>query len=746
MDKILAKKPKNNSVQDVETLTGHLIATYEVMNTIMDCIGDKIIKNLCLKICFKKLRDISVRAALIHDIGKANEQFQELMWTNQIYKQALRHEWISGYIMIKEKKLNKWFFNDCDPLTINSVLFAIIGHHLQVDDLNVLNTRNGSKFASNMKLYLGHDDIKDLLKKIKTLLNLNEIPKIKNSSIDLFNDPLRELKDWILDIGANWWENANDKDKKIVAVVKALLIAADVAGSAIPKENIKLKKWVMEVTGRICKTEDIDNIINKVLDGKKPREFQKEIAESNNRVIFVKAGCGSGKTIAAYMWAKEKAKGKKLFFCYPTTGTATEGFKDYIIAGEMTANAALLHGREELDMEYLKSEKEFDGMDTILKNEALAAWDVPIVICTVDQVVNIVQNNRKPLFTFPSIANAAFVFDEIHLYDDRLFAGFLKFLQVFKGAPVLLMTATLSKGRQKSIKKILDKNEKLQIVDGPKEKEELKRYFIHGKEDKINWKLIKREYDKNGKILIVANTVNNCIEIANEANEKGIKPVVYHSRFKYEDRLKKHKEIIDGFNVKNNSFIAVTTQVCEVSLDISADMLISEFAPVPSIIQRLGRLNRREPEKGSKEAFIIKNKIIQPYEEDDYKVADKWLNNIVGKDVSQKDISNAFEKLMPIKEVENVKSAWLEEGPLAYYASGREGNNSALFILNEDKEKCKEKGRPVSKEIIRYSIPMNVNPEILKELKNWETVGFSIVVPEGKIKYSSERGAQWVKE
>ncbi len=39
--------------------------------------------------------------------------------------------------------------------------------------------------------------------------------------------------------------------------------------------------------------------------------------------------------------------------------------------------------------------------------------------------------------------------------------------------------------------------------------------------------------------------------------------------------------------------LAVTTQVAEMSLDISADLLVTDLAPVPALIQRLGRLNRR---------------------------------------------------------------------------------------------------------------------------------------------------------
>jgi len=744
LEQLLAKKLKGN-IKESETLSGHLFAVYKVMDTILNCIGDKIIKNTGLNIELDELKKAAIRAALIHDLGKANTQFQELMSKNCLYKQALRHEWISGYILIKSKKLNEWFFSGCNSRTINSVIFAVIGHHLKLENGSVLNTREGSRHDSRLDIYLGHENIKKILAEIQRILKLKDMSELNDFTVDLLDNPLKDLKDWIVDVGAEWWESADENDKKIVAVIKALLISADVAGSALPKENIDLSDWVKSVTGRVCEKEDIDKIIRNVLNEKIPREFQRKIAECTNRIVFAKAGCGSGKTLAAYMWAKERASGRKLFFCYPTTGTATEGFKDYIIIGEMTANASLLHGRQELDMEYLmESEKEFDGMETAIKNEALTAWDVPMVICTVDQVVNIVQNNRKPLFTFPSIANAAFVFDEIHLYDDRLFGGFLKFLNAFKGAPILLMTATLPKNRQKAIEKIL-KSEKLSIVEGPKDREGLKRYIIHGIENNIDWKKISAEYTNGSKILIVANTVGNCMRLADEAVMAGINPVVYHSRFKYKDRLDMHEKVINGFK-GIGPFLAVTTQVCEVSLDISADLLVSELAPVPSLIQRLGRLNRKEPEKGAKEAFFIKNSIIQPYEKADFDIAKHWFEAVKDKKVSQKELAENFERLCVDKKIDEVKAVWLEEGPYSYPAPGREGDRSALFIMSEDEKKCKKDGKSVSKEITRYSIPMNISTDIYKMLRNWKSLGFAIVLPENSIKYSRERGAEWLKK
>ncbi|MHC5733122.1 MAG: CRISPR-associated helicase Cas3, partial [Nostoc sp.] len=83
------------------------------------------------------------------------------------------------------------------------------------------------------------------------------------------------------------------------------------------------------------------------------REFQESIAKSDRRITLVKAGCGTGKTIGAYAWGEKWAVGGKLFFSYPTTGTASQGYIDYADGTEIEPD--LMHSRADLDRELLFS-------------------------------------------------------------------------------------------------------------------------------------------------------------------------------------------------------------------------------------------------------------------------------------------------------------------------------------------------------------------------------------------------------
>jgi CRISPR-associated endonuclease/helicase Cas3 len=75
---------------------------------------------------------------------------------------------------------------------------------------------------------------------------------------------------------------------------------------------------------------------------------------------------------------------------------------------------------------------------------------------------------------------------------------------------------------------------------------------------------------------------------------------------------------INEFNTSDKACIVISTQIVEVSLDISFDLMITEAAPLDALIQRFGRINRKrsnetigkmkdvyvmEPSKEKKEAL-----------------------------------------------------------------------------------------------------------------------------------------------
>ncbi len=84
--------------------------------------------------------------------------------------------------------------------------------------------------------------------------------------------------------------------------------------------------------------------------------------------------------------------------------------------------------------------------------------------------------------------------------------------------------------------------------------------------------------------------------------QASVEPVLIHSRFRPQDRAAGLKRLLADPPVQGT--IAVTTQVVEAGVDISAKVLFTELAPWPSLVQRFGRCNRKGEFNEAKDARV----------------------------------------------------------------------------------------------------------------------------------------------
>lgn len=537
--------------------------------------------------------------------------------------------------------------------------------------------------------------------------------------------------------------------------MKATVIAADLAGSALPVVEENIKDWIENVLSITLSEDDLDQVLEQRLQGKKLRPFQQKIAATPHRITLVKAGCGTGKTVGAYAWAKKWAGDRKLFFGYPTTGTATQGFIDY--AHETKIEANLMHSRADLDREILFSGDEDEGIEDRLA--ALTAWRQKLIVCTVDTVLGLMQNNRRSLYSWSAIAQAAFVFDEVHAYDNRLFGALLRFIDTFRGAPILLMSASFTPEQIQAIQGVVGElGEATQIIEGPKNLEVLPRYQIESIPsanqawDRVGETLTRQHQNK---VLWVTNSVNTCRELYLEAKKQisdSIPVLIYHSRYRYFDRVEKHKAVIDAFE-RDGAVLAITTQVCEMSLDLSADLLVTPIAPASALIQRLGRLNRRVITTANHRVKLASGKIApalvypwddlkRPYSPDELKTGQQLVNQLAGKAISQQDLAKIIEQ-MSTPEQQPSQSEWLEGCWCTRPNFLREPGYTITVLLAADLADIKNAAnqrhdQSFKKERQRWTIPIRIIPGF----KEWRRNGFYPVAPPDQVEYSSETGAK----
>ncbi|MBX9695864.1 MAG: CRISPR-associated helicase Cas3', partial [Cyanobacteria bacterium] len=256
------------------------------------------------------------------------------------------------------------------------------------------------------------------------------------------------------------------------------------------------------------------------------------------------------------------------------------------------------------------------------------------------------------------------------------------------------------------------------------------------------------EFNKKGRVLWVCNTVAQAQRITELLRSRNIPAHLYHSRFKYEDRVEHHRTVVNEFSSSELSdadlkcgIVAVTTQVAEMSLDLDATLLITEIAPIPSLIQRLGRLNRRikEDDHGKvRLAIFIEPPKARPYSEQDLLLAKEWITELrFLKQLRQVDLTEAFNKLFAETDANmEFRTGLLDSGWFAVPEPCRDVGNSVSVIMKEDEQACAAS----SLERIKKTIPMNFHNQML----SWKNLKGSLIAPTGSIEYHRDIGAKLV--
>lgn len=755
------------------TLEGHLSQTREVAREVCRLGGALTLTNLGLEpsVWGGRLEQALTMAALMHDLGKANSRFQGMVYGIDVGRQAVRHEALSAWLVLHPRMLRPHLLPSGElgdaPELVCAVL-AVLGHHVKycVRGPAMLPGISSPSASGVTRLLLDHPDF---LK----CLNLLGISGFSHAPLELtaeqilegdddldgLYDLVEEFNEVLLDqmgydgfdpnaaLGSEWG--------RFLAAVRALLVSCDVVASAAPSRGLDPARWLGEVFPRRPSVEELGAVVAKRLGGQGLRPFQAAVGNSASRVTVVTAGCGSGKTVAAYQWAMQQAPGRRLFVCYPTTGTATEGFGDYIMDADLPG--ALVHGRALVDLERLHLNRDRDDEDDAeeaARLHGLELLSAPVVVCTVDTVLGMMRHHRRGLWGSAAITEAAFVFDEVHAYDRTMWETLLAFLDFLPGARVLLMTATLPTSRRAELEQRLGAG--VGFIDGPPELENLGRYRLRpnvARGEALEAAVTMAQ--AGGKVLMVCNTVTRALNAATQLREavagggpNAPEVFVYHSRFRYEDRVNRHRDLVDRFQKAGDGrgVIGVTTQVAEMSLDLDADLLVTEMAPVASLIQRLGRLNRKA-KPGScepREALLIALDPVKeglPYRQQDYTDAEQWLVALAGRGqvLSQRDLAQCFDAILaasdemtPIEPVELVSTP-IEACRGALRESGVTGN----FLLKSD---------ALGVTLDRSRILGAVIPMILPRwwsFTSWPRVGMAYVVPDDLMTYDPLLGASW---
>ena len=507
----------------------------------------------------EKEKKLVVEACRIHDLGKVNLVFQAMICPELDEKfhidvrktPQIPHGFLSAVtISLDEFDDLSELFSDKD---FGPFITAVYYHHDREDHYNSPAIR---KYAE--KYYM---------KQIEEYLN-RKIRKLNCSNLDdlLFRNNVYTGK-YIPD--SNAW--------KEYLLIKGLLNKFDYTVSA-GYENAESAIDLHE--------KKLVKNIEKFLNGKELRPAQKFMKMNRDKNLIVIAPTGSGKTEASLLWMN----GEKSFYTLPLK-VSSNAIYLRIKENYEYKDVALLHS--DAMAVYLR---EYNGNEDIgEKYERSKMLSQPLTVCTVDQLFRFAYRALGTEIFAATLKYSKLVLDEIQAYEPRVIATIIYGLKMIQemGGKFAIITATfppvlkyfmeqygLFEGKQYIFKDFTGKE--YQVEKYPRHKVEIRHSEMNLDEIRLR--------GKNRKVLVICNTVSKAQKLYKKLEGENV--WLLHSKYIRRDRAFLERKIME-FSESGESGIWITTQIVEASLDIDFDILYTEMCTADSLLQRMGRCNRK---------------------------------------------------------------------------------------------------------------------------------------------------------
>lgn len=350
------------------------------------------------------------------------------------------------------------------------------------------------------------------------------------------------------------------------------------------------------------------------------RGIQKLVEDNwNNDILLVRAPTGAGKTDASLLWASRQIavhKADRLVIAMPTRFTANA--LSVNVAATLS-DTGLYHSSAWYSKYSKVQNGELDMKEALAQQKMANLLATPITVCTIDHLLmSLTFTQESHHLICSNLANSCVVIDEADFYDDFTLANIIFLLKVLHNwkVPVMIMSASLPESALQlyrkagfNIESILEDKES----DSYNKCFNIKKLIEYDDIQDINYLL--KYCIERGNAIIYLNTVDKAIKVYKEikalvlGSGKDIPIILYHSRFTEKDKQRKENMLLDNLGRKawNNGTakgIAILTQIGEISINISSELMISEICPIDRLMQRAGRLCRFDNSVGEMYALI----------------------------------------------------------------------------------------------------------------------------------------------
>lgn len=528
----------------------------------------------------QQLQDKFLVAAALHDLGKIHPFFQaRLKGDKQV---DIRHELVSLWFALTYLEVDR------------DVLFALATHHRNLEGTACRGLNIYDLIGFN-RIYEGADETMtiEVLQSWIQQFSLR-IPFKRQIEEEAFLD--REFIRILMK--RTQQKYATLLERKTFSLLRALLQTADhIASSGV----VDIPKY-KPISLRDFQPRKADQLF--------PFRHFQQMMQSWKGDVVLHAPTGSGKTEAALSWVYANQNGNsRLIYLLPYTasinamvGRLQQVYGRGCVIAQHSKSLSFLY--DEILHEIANEEKDYEYIEAEARKRNSLTREIyyPIKVTTLHQILRTSLRGKGWEFALLEYKNALFIVDEFHAYNAFLtgmMIATVKMIKTILGAKFMFMSATIP---DFLLQKIID-----EVYDGDMGK--LVRPDIYNESDAavMNRKrhhllccsreniysaitMIEACLEDGKTVLIIVNNVSTCQEIYNLIHFEGKKRML-HGGFHLASRKEIEFEITHA-DVSLRPQLLIATQAVEVSLDIDYSVAFIENAPIDSLIQRFGRVNR----------------------------------------------------------------------------------------------------------------------------------------------------------
>ncbi|MCW1311499.1 MAG: CRISPR-associated helicase Cas3' [Candidatus Parvarchaeota archaeon] len=540
-------------------------------------------------------------AIVLHDAGKATKEFQDYLLNGG---EQTKHSLLSAsYTLYVCKERCKLEDEDCFW-----AFFYVANHH---SDLTKL-------LGYLPNFHLKFEDIKQELKKVKNI----DVKEFNNFIDNLHIEETLKEKLYLNSDNnfVGWIEN---KSKEFFKGIEKNIKRKAQTGYDLPEDLLFSDFWkrlyefsilldadkssaalgdIIEerpISLTLCKIEKYTKNQQSPLKQLRDDAYKQAISyEEEGRIFTLTLPTGIGKTLTGLAFAI-KHKPKRIIYALPFLSIIEQ-------VQSVLEKLGLQFGKDFVThhhlTEYNVDDLEKNNVDNNILRVFVEGWKAPIILTTFDKMFKTIFSNKNlNIRRLSNLTDSFVILDEVQVLPVKYWELIDKAITTLTeqlNCKVLYMTATQPYFTIKA-------NEIVQKETFRTAINEYNRYELENRSDIKSFdKLIdffKGIYEQDKRYLIVLNTIESSKKIY-ERLKKEFSDLTYLSTMLVPIHRKQRIEEI----AQNKYKIVVSTQLIEAGVDIDFDVIIRDFAPLDSIVQTAGRVNRHSQKQNKGKIFVIR--------------------------------------------------------------------------------------------------------------------------------------------